>query len=239
MSLPGIADCVSLCYAPTVTRHALNEIEAKALLAEAGVLVTRAELVQTGVEAAAVAERLGGLVALKVVSADIVHKSDVDGVRLGVSSPAAAAAAFDDVIRSVRVRQPSARLDGVSVQPMAPPGGVEVIVGVSVDPQFGHVIMCGLGGVWVEVLRDVAFRLIPLQPRDARQMLTELRGLPLLRGVRGRPGVDLPAVEELLLRVSSLVARRPEIRELDLNPVLAYPDRVVAVDARALIEDAR
>lgn len=217
--------------------RALNEIEAKALLAEAGISVTRAELVQTAVEAAALAERLGGSVALKVVSGVIVHKSDVDGVRLGISSPAAAAAAFDDIIRSVRARQPSARLDGVSIQPMAPPGGVEVIVGVSVDPQFGHVIMCGLGGVLVEVLHDVAFRLIPLQPRDARQMFAELRGLPVLRGVRGRPGVNLQALETLLLRVSDLVVRRPEIREIDLNPVLAYPDRVVAVDARALIED--
>ena len=221
-----------------MTLRALNEIEAKALLAEAGVAVTRTELARTAAEAAAVAERLGCPVALKIVSADVVHKSEVDGVRLGLPSPAAAAAGFDDVMRAVRARQPAARLDGVSVQPMAPAGGVEVIVGVSVDAQFGHVIMCGLGGVLVEVLQDVTFRLIPLQPRDAREMLTELRGLPLLRGVRGRPGVDLHAVEALLLRVSDVVARRPEIREIDLNPVLAYPDGVVVVDARALIEVA-
>lgn len=217
-------------------RALLNEIESKRLLAEAGVAVTRTELARSAAEAAAAAERLGLPVALKIVSPDIVHKSDVDGVRLGVPSPPAAAAAFDDLMQTVRLRRPDARLDGVAVQPMAPPGGVEVIIGVSVDPQFGHIIMCGLGGVLVEVLHDVAFRLIPLRPRDARQMLTELRGLPLLRGVRGRPGVNLQAVEELLLRVSDLVARRPEIRELDLNPVLAYPDRVIAVDARALIE---
>ena len=219
-----------------VTARALNEIETKALLAAAGVAVTATELARTAQEAAAVAERLACPVALKIVSPDIVHKSDVDGVRLGLASPAAAAAAFDEILHAVRARQPEARLDGVSVQPMAPPGGVEVIVGVSVDAQFGHVIMCGLGGVLVEVLHDVVFRLIPLQPRDARQMLTELRGLPLLRGVRGRPGVSLHAVEELLLRLSDLVARRPQIRELDLNPVLAYPDGVLAVDARALIE---
>jgi acyl-CoA synthetase (NDP forming) len=222
-----------------VTTRALNEIEAKTWLAEAGVPVTRAELARTPAEAAAIAERLACPVALKIVSADIVHKSDVDGVRLNLATPGATAAAFEAIMQAVHARQPEARLDGMSVQPMAPPGGVEVIVGVSCDAQFGHLIMCGLGGVLVEVLHDVAFRLIPLQPRDARQMLTELRGLPLLRGVRGRPGVDLHAVEDLLLRVSDLVAQRPQIRELDLNPVLAYPDGVVAVDARALIEVAR
>jgi acyl-CoA synthetase (NDP forming) len=219
-----------------VTTRALNEVEAKALLAAAGVAVTRTELARSGAEAAALAERLGFPVALKIVSPDIVHKSDVDGVRLGLPTVDAVRAAFGDIVNAVRARQPDARADGVSVQPMAPPGGIEVIVGVSVDPQFGHVIMCGLGGVLVEVLEDVAFRLVPLQPRDARQMLSELRGLPLLRGARGRPGADLHAVETLLLRVSALVERRPDIRELDLNPVLAYPDGVVAVDARALIE---
>lgn len=213
----------------------LNEIEAKALLVAAGVAVTHTELARTAAEARAVAERLGCPVALKIVSPDVVHKSDVDGVRLGVPSPAAAAAEFDDIMRTVRARQPAARLDGVSVQPMAPAGGVEVIIGLSVDAQFGHVIMCGLGGVLVEVLHDVTFRLVPLQARDARQMLTELQGFALLRGVRGRPAVNLHAVEDLLLRVSELATQHPELRELDLNPVLAYPDRVLAVDARALI----
>jgi acyl-CoA synthetase (NDP forming) len=218
-----------------VTTQVLNEIEAKALLAAAGVAVTHTELARTAAEAAAVAERLGCPVGLKIVSPDVVHKSDADGVRLGVPSPAAAAALFGEVMRTVRARQPAARLDGVSVQPMAPAGGVEVIVGVSVDAQFGHVIMCGLGGVLVEVLHDATFRLVPLERRDARQMLTELRGVALLRGVRGRPGVNLRAVEDLLLRVSDLVAQRPEVREIDLNPVLAYPDGVLVVDARALI----
>jgi acetyl-CoA synthetase (ADP-forming) len=221
-----------------VPSRVLNEIEAKALLADAGVSVTTAELARTAAEAVTIAERLGFPVALKIVSPDIAHKSDVDGVRLGLGGPDAVGAAFDGVVQAARARRPEARIEGVSVQPMAPAGGLEVIVGVSVDPQFGQVIMCGLGGVFVEVLQDVAFRLVPLQPRDARQMLGELRGQPLLRGVRGRPGPDLGALETLLLRVSALAERRPDIRELDLNPVLAYPDRVVAVDARALIEEA-
>ncbi len=226
---------VTLLLPPAVTTRALNEIEAKRLLADAGVAVTLTELAPTAETAVATARRLGFPVALKIVSPDITHKSDVGGVRLGLTTADAVSAAFAEIVSAARTRQPQARIDGVTVQPMAPPGGVEVIVGVSVDPQFGHVIMCGLGGILVEILRDVAFRLIPLQPRDARQMLAELRGAALLRGVRGRASVDLAKLEALLLQVSRLIERRPDIRELDLNPILAYPDRVIAVDARALV----
>jgi acetyl-CoA synthetase (ADP-forming) len=220
-----------------VATRVLNEIEAKALLAEAGIPVTATELARTAAEAARTAERIGFPVALKIVSPDIVHKSDVGGVKLGLASPQEVVAGFEAIMQSAR-SAPAARLDGVAVQPMAPAGGVEVIVGVSVDAQFGHVIMCGLGGVLVEVLQDVSFRLIPLQRRDARQMLSELRGRRLLEGVRGRPAADVQALEDLFLRVSRLVEQRPDIRELDLNPVLAYPDGVLAVDARALLEEA-
>jgi acyl-CoA synthetase (NDP forming) len=220
-----------------VATRALNEIETKALLSEAEIPVTAAELARTAVEATHTAERIGFPVALKIVSPDIVHKSDIGGVRLGLASPQEVIAGFEAIMQSARSAQPAARLDGVAVQPMAPAGGVEVIVGVSVDAQFGHVIMCGLGGVFVEVLQDVSFRLVPLRRRDARQMLSELRGRRLLEGVRGRPPVDAQALEDLFLRVSRLIERRPDIRELDLNPVLAYPDGVLAVDARALLEE--
>jgi len=228
----------SFRYVAGVGVRVLNEIETKALLAESGIPVARAELARTAGEAAQAAERSGFPVALKIISPDIVHKSDVGGVRLGLASTQEVAAAFDAVMQSARAAKPAARLDGVAVQPMAPAGGVEVIVGVSVDAQFGHVIMCGLGGVLVEVLQDVSFRLIPLQRRDARQMLSELRGRRVLEGVRGRPPVDVEALADMFLHVSRLIEQRPEIRELDLNPVLAYPDGVLAVDARALIGEA-
>jgi acyl-CoA synthetase (NDP forming) len=224
-------------YVASVSMRALNEIEAKALLAESGLPVAPAELARTAGEAARTAERIGFPAALKIVSPDIVHKSDVGGVKLGLTSPQEVVAAFEAVMESARVAAPAARLDGVAVQPMARAGGAEVIVGVSVDAQFGHVIMCGLGGVLVEVLQDVSFRLIPLQRRDARQMLSELRGRRLLEGMRGRPAVDMEALVELFLQVSGLIERRPDIRELDLNPVLAYPDGVLAVDARVLLEE--
>jgi acyl-CoA synthetase (NDP forming) len=221
-----------------MSERALNEIDAKALLQRAGVPVIATALARTHAEARAAAERLGCPAVVKIVSPDIVHKSDVGGVRLNLATPAEVEAAAAAVLAQVQVARPDARLLGVSVQPMAPAGGVEVIVGVQHDPQFGPVIMFGLGGVLVEVFADVVFRLIPLTPRDARQMVREIRGARLLGAVRGRPAVDLAQLEQLLLAVSALVEQRPDIVELDLNPVLAYPDRAIAVDARALLREA-
>ncbi len=221
-----------------MSERALNEIDAKALLQRAGVPVIATALARTPAEARAAAERLGCPAVVKIVSPDIVHKSDVGGVRLNLATPAEVEAAAAAVLAQVQVARPDARLLGVSVQPMAPAGGVEVIVGVQHDPQFGPVIMFGLGGVLVEVFADVVFRLIPLTPRDARQMVREIRGARLLGAVRGRPAVDLAQLEQLLLAVSALVEQRPDIVELDLNPVLAYPDRAIAVDARALLREA-
>lgn len=215
----------------------LNEIEAKLLVGQAGVSVVPTELARSADEAVAITERLGLPVALKIVSPDIAHKSDVGGVSLGLTSLEAVRAAYAEILTSVRSRHPQARIDGVAVQTMAAAGGVEVIIGVSVDPQFGHVLMCGLGGVLVEALQDVSFRVLPITATDARAMLDELQGARILRGVRGRPPVDRAALEALLLHISELIERRPDILELDLNPVLAYADRAVAVDARACCAD--
>jgi acyl-CoA synthetase (NDP forming) len=171
---------------------------------------------------------------VKVVSPDIVHKTDVGGVRLGLKTPEEVSRAFHEVTAAARQHMPQARILGVSVQRQAAPG-VEVIVGMSKDPQFGPVIMFGLGGILVELFRDVSFRIVPLEPRDARQMIREIKGLPLLMGYRGQPPADLDALERLILRVSELVEAYPEIAELDLNPVFARPDGAEAVDARIVL----
>jgi succinyl-CoA synthetase beta subunit len=215
----------------------LNEVESKALLQDAGVPVIPTELACTPAEARLLAERLGCPVAIKIVSPDITHKSDVGGVRLHLDTPAAVEAAAAAMLQSVQQTQPAARLTGLAVQPMAPAAGVEVIVGVKQDPQFGPLIMFGLGGTLVEVFDDVVFRLLPLTARDARQMLGEIRGARVLHGVRGQPAVDLAKLEELLLAVSTLVAQRPDIVELDLNPVLASASHAVALDARILLRE--
>jgi len=219
------------------SRTLLSEVEAKAALAEAGVPVMATTLAQTREEAAAQAEAIGYPVALKVVSPNVAHKSDVGGVVLGLESHEEVAEGYDEIIRSVQAAQPSAIIEGVSVQEMAAPG-VEVIVGVTTDPQFGPVMMFGLGGIMVEVLGDVAFRLAPLGEGDARDMIDEIQGRQVLDGVRGQPPVDVGAVETMLDRVSQFAAGHPEVAELDLNPVIASPEGAIAVDARIVLAEA-
>jgi acyl-CoA synthetase (NDP forming) len=137
-------------------------------------------------------------------------------------------------IAAVRSRLPKAVIDGIAVQPMADPG-IEVVAGLTRDRTFGSVIMFGLGGIFVEVLNDVAFRVVPLWPKDARAMIREIRGFPILQGSRGTLAADLGALEEMLLTLSGLAEQYPEIHEIDLNPVFAYPIGLLAVDARMLL----
>jgi acyl-CoA synthetase (NDP forming) len=215
-------------------RTLLSEVEAKRLVAEAGIPVVETRLAGDRSSAAATADELGYPVALKVVSAQVAHKSDVGGVKLGLTSADDVGAAYDAILAAVGKAVPDATIEGVTVQRMAEPG-IEVIVGMSTDPQFGPVLMFGLGGVLVEVLKDVAFRIVPLERRDARQMMRELQGFPLLQGYRGQPPADLEALEELLLQVSAFAECRPEVAELDLNPVFAYPRGALAIDARIVL----
>ncbi len=216
-------------------RTLLSEIEAKELMKQAGLNTVETRLARSEDEAVAISRELGFPVVLKVASVDVVHKTDAGGVKLGLKTSAQVARAYDDIMKSVRGKSPGARIQGVSVQKMAKPG-VEVIIGMSKDPQFGPVIMFGLGGVWVEVLKDVSFRIVPLEPRDAREMIREIKGRPLLEGYRGQEAVDIANLEKMILRVSSFVEQHPEIKELDLNPVFAYKDGAVAVDARVVLE---
>ncbi len=229
MSIASIID-----RARTDQRKVLTEVESKDILEEAGIPTARARLATSSDEAAAAAQEMGFPVALKIVSPEITHKSDVGGVKLNVATPAEAKAAFDEIVAAAKKAQPDARIDGVSVQKMARPG-IEVIMGMSQDAQFGPVLMFGLGGVLVEVLKDVSFRLVPITPRDARQMVQEIKGRPLLEGYRGQEPADVAALEKLLLRLSEFVEAHPEIAELDLNPIFAYKDGAVAVDARIIL----
>jgi len=135
----------------------------------------------------------------------------------------------------VRQKYPEAEIEGVSVQKMANPG-TEIIIGMTKDAQFGPVLMFGLGGILVELLKDIAFRIVPLERKDAREMIREIKGYKLLEGFRGREPVDIAALEEMLLKVSQFVDSNPDIKEIDLNPILAYKDGAVAVDARVILE---
>jgi acetate---CoA ligase (ADP-forming) subunit beta len=215
-------------------RKVLTEVESKGILEEAGIATAHARLAANAAEAVTTAREMGFPVALKIVSPDITHKSDVGGVKLSLNSAEEVKAAFDEIVAAAKKAQPEAKIDGVSVQKMARPG-IEVIMGMSQDAQFGPVLMFGLGGIFVEVLKDVSFRLVPITPRDARQMVQEIKGRPLLEGYRGHEPADVEALEKLLLRLSDFVEKHPEIAELDLNPIFAYKDGVIAVDARIIL----
>jgi acyl-CoA synthetase (NDP forming) len=218
-------------------RTLLSEVEAKELLAAAGVPVVEARLAKTRDAAVAVANELGYPAVLKIVSAQIAHKTDVGGVKLNLQSADEVAGAFDAIMDAARKAAPDATIDGVSVQRMAEPG-IEVIVGMSTDPQFGPVLMFGLGGVLVEVLKDVAFRIVPIVQRDARQMVREIQAFPILQGVRGQEPADLEALEGLLVKLSEFIEAHPEIAELDLNPVFSYTKGALVVDARIILSES-
>ena len=218
-------------------RVVLTEIEAKELLKQSGVNVVDTRLATSKEKVVSISEKLGFPVALKITSPDVVHKSDAGGVKLGLKTAKQAGKAYDDIMKAIKKQYPKANIHGVAVQKMARPG-VEVIIGVSTDAQFGPVIMFGLGGILVEVLKDVSFRIVPLTRRDAREMIHEIKGYPLLEGYRGQEPVDVANLEELILKVSNFAEKYPEVEELDLNPIFAYKDGAVAVDARVILKEA-
>jgi acyl-CoA synthetase (NDP forming) len=215
----------------------LTEIESKELIKSAGIPIVEAKLARTKAEAISLSKTIGFPVVLKIVSPDVVHKSDSGGVRLGLDNAVQVGRAYSEILAAIKKHHPKAKIEGISVQKMACPG-IEVIIGMTKDEQFGPVLMFGLGGILVEVLKDVSFRIVPLNKRDASQMIKEIKGYPLLEGYRGQGPTDIPFLEALILKVSDFIDKNPEIKELDLNPVFAYKDGAVAVDARVILEPA-
>lgn len=211
-------------------REGLLETEALSILGLYGIPAARHRLARGEEEALDAAQVVGFPAVLKVVSPHIVHKSDVGGVRTGLTSERALRAAHREMREEVERRAPGAAVRGLLVAEQL--SGVEVIVGGRRDGNFGPVVMFGIGGVYVEILEDVVFRLVPLRLRDAREMMEEVRGSRLLDGYRGAPAADRNALAALLVRVGELLAELPEIDELDLNPVFAGPEGGRAADAR-------
>ena len=230
--LPGEVFRGILVQARRERRSYLMEHECKELLEKLGIRTTGYLVAGSEDEAAEMARKVGFPVALKIVSPDVVHKSDSGGVRLNLSQAEEVRSAYREILGSYRFQH----VVGVSVQKMAAPG-VEAIVGVTRDPSFGPVLMFGLGGIFVEVLKDVTFRILPVTERDVDEMVREIKGYPLLAGYRGK-SVDLASLKRLLLKVSELVTTFPEIRELDLNPVFLYPEGNRVVDARIFVGEA-
>ena len=214
----------------------LPEFSARALLAAYGIPFAPAHLARTPEEAVKFADRTGYPVVLKVASPDISHKTEVGGVRVGIFSPADVRRGWDEVKATVAARAPKARIEGFEVEKMIS-GGKEVLIGLQRDPRFGPVIVFGLGCIYVEVLKDVTFRLAPFDLTEAEEMVASLRAFPLLQGVRGEGPSDLPALYTILGRVAQLALDMPQIQEMDLNPVIVRPagEGAYAVDARLVL----
>ncbi|MGQ9529856.1 MAG: acetate--CoA ligase family protein [Candidatus Bathycorpusculaceae bacterium] len=216
-------------------RNYLLENEAKTICMEYGIPVTRFEVAEDEAEAVRFAEAIGFPVVLKVVSPDIIHKSDVGGVIVDLKSAVEVRDAYRQILRNVKKHKADAKVVGVLVQEMAP-ASTEIIVGAIKDPQFGPALMFGLGGIFVEVLKDVTFRVAPITEDEAREMIMEVRAYPLLKGYRNMPPADIDAIIKILLNTSRLVMEHEEIKELDLNPIMVYEKGAKTVDARIILE---
>jgi acyl-CoA synthetase (NDP forming) len=218
-------------------RICLTEVESKQLIAQAGIKTNTTKVATSQQEAISFSEQMGYPVVLKVVSKDILHKSDVGGVVLGLGSDDDVARAYDQIMASVKKHAPGVTIDGISVQPMAR-AGVEVIIGMFKDNQFGPVLMFGIGGELVEVYKDVSFGIVPVPARFARRMIKDIKGYALLDGYRGREKANTGILEQMLLKMSAFVQANPQIKEIDLNPIIAYANDAIAVDARVILESA-
>jgi acetyl coenzyme A synthetase (ADP forming)-like protein len=217
-------------------RSSLSAPEAKQVADAYGLPVPQEGLATSADEAVKLAERIGFPVVMKIVSPEILHKTEAGGVLVGVESAAAVRAGFDTIAANARKYDAGASISGVQVQQMLPSGAQEVIVGAVTDPSFGKLVAFGLGGVLVEVLKDVTFRLAPATRDEAHSMLDGIQAAEMLRGVRGAPAVDREALASIIERVSQLVSDFPEISEVDLNPVFATPNGATAVDVRILVD---
>ena len=216
-------------------RSYLLEPEAKMVCMEYGIPVTRFKVALTSDKAVKFAEGIGYPVVLKIVSPDVIHKFDVGGVALNLKTLSEVKDAYEKILKNVKKHKPNAKIIGVLVQEMAPQS-TEVIVGAIKDPQFGPALMFGLGGIFVEVLKDVTFRIAPITESDAREMITEVKAYPILKGYRGQPPADIDAIVSILLSTSKLVMDHQEIKELDLNPIMVYEKGAKTVDARIILE---
>jgi len=215
-------------------KRSLLETEAKELLREYKIPVPAFKLIKNEEEISKIREAIGYPIVMKIVSSDIIHKTDAGGVKIGVNTEKEAKLAYQEIISKAKKYNKNAKISGVIVYSMVPQG-TEIIIGMMKDPHFGPVAMFGLGGIFVEILKDISFRILPIEERDAREMITEIKGYKILKGARGEPPRDIQAIEEVLMKVSKLTMENPEINEIDLNPIFVFEKGLQVIDARMIL----
>ncbi len=215
-------------------RDFLFEHEAKDLCSYYDLPVTKITVEETEEKIVESAKKIGFPIVLKIVSPQILHKSDAGGVIIDIKNETEVREGYQKIIKNIQTFDPSAEITGILVQEMAP-WGTEVIIGSTYDPTFGATLMFGLGGIFVEILKDVSFRLAPINRSDAKEMIQEIKAYKILEGVRGKPPSDINAIVEILLKTSDMIMECPEISELDMNPVLVYEKGAKIVDARIIL----
>lgn len=210
------------------------EPESKEVVGAYGMPVTKFKVAKSVEEAVKFSSEIGYPVVMKIVSPDVLHKSDAGAVKVNLKNGNEVRAAFAEISENVKRFKSNAKVVGYIVEQLAPPGN-EVIVGMAKDPQFGPALMFGLGGIFVEVLKDVSFRIAPLTEYDAREMIQEIKGYPVLTGIRGQKPADVNSLVDIILKVSKLVTEHAEIEQLDLNPIFVYEKGARIVDARIIL----
>ena len=212
-------------------QNVLTEFESKELLQEIGIKIPAQNLTKTKDETIAAAEKIGFPVVMKLMAEDVVHKSDTGAVKLNIKTNEEVGNAYDELMK---IESQSEKQ--ISVQKMADEPISELIIGMTTDAQFGPALMFGIGGILVELLEDVSFRIAPITEYDAKEMIHEIKGFPILDGYRGKPKADIDAIVDTLLKISELVVKHEEIYEMDLNPVFIYDNGLVCVDARIILK---
>lgn len=213
----------------------LTEAESYSLLSEYGIPVPKYLIAYSEKEAIEAGEKLGFPLVMKIISPDIIHKSNLGGVAMNIINSLQIKKVYKNIISQVREKRPDAKIDGIVLYKQAPKG-VEVIVGMIRDPQFGPTVMFGLGGIFVEILKDVAFRVCPVERTDIEEMLAEIEGIKMLQGYRGRPRCDVKAIIDIIMEISRLALNYSVITEIDLNPIIVYEKSALVVDAKVFLK---
>ena len=215
-------------------REVLTYEESRKIIDLAGLQLNKMALATNAEESIEKAREVGYPIALKIVSEDVIHKSDAGGVKVGIKSDGELKKSYEDMMVSIKKHYPTAKVDGVSIEEMVE--GVEVLIGSMTDSQFGKMIALGIGGIFTELYKDVTFRLIPIIKEDVKEMINEIKGKKLFEGFRGFPPVKKDELISLMLKISKLVEENPIIKEMDLNPVVATEKGLITIDARIILE---